>query len=64
MAADQPVEAPCLRSVANPQSSTAQNVVARSGFFMLRLRYVMVPAMKAAFTVAAGALTGKQDPLP
>ena len=46
------------------KSSPAQNVVAGSAFFMLRLRYVMVPAMKAAFTEAAGAFTGKQDPLP
>lgn len=30
-------------------------MVARLGFFMLRLRYVMFPTMKAAFTMATSA---------
>lgn len=37
-------------------------MVARLGFFMLRLRYVMFPTMKAAFTTAAGALYREARP--
>ena len=44
------------------KSSTAQNVVAGSGFFMLTLRYVMFPTMKAAFTTAASALYREARP--
>ncbi|QPD02315.1 MAG: hypothetical protein Nkreftii_000089 [Candidatus Nitrospira kreftii] len=45
-----------------PHSPTAQNVVARLGFFMLWLRYVMFPTMKAAFTTTAGALYRETRP--
>lgn len=47
-----------------PTFINRQNVVARSVFFMLRSRYVIFQTMKAVFTTAAGALTGRQDPLP
>jgi len=50
------------RSVATPHASTAQNVVARLAFFMLRLRYVMFPTMKAVFTAAVGALYREARP--
>jgi len=54
--------ATCRRPVANPHPSTAQIVVARLGFFMLRSRYVIFPTMKAVFTTAAGALYQEARP--
>lgn len=52
----------CRKPIANPHASTAQNVVARLAFFMLRLRYVMFPTMKAVFTTATGALYRETKP--
>jgi hypothetical protein len=44
------------------ESSTAQDLVDRLGFFMLRLGYVMFPTMKPVLTATTGALYRKARP--
>lgn len=46
------------------ESSIAQDVVTRLGFFMLRLGYGIFPTVEVMFMTAAGALTGRRGPLP